>query len=289
MKAETSRLLGLISMMALLITMCTSSDSKGQAPLKTGPIQTQTVSVPLPPDPSKPVDLTLQPEAAQMTMGTETARLVEGTIQYNVQELQPAINISGSKVTITQSPLKGALPQDAINKWNLRLNHTVPINLVVQAEACDGAWNLGGLRLQSLKWEEQASRLMVAFDWPNPDKIESLNFKAVASTLKLTGLANLNFAQMGFEGNAGTYTLDFSGKLRRNANVELKTTASTTTIIVPVGTSVRITLKSQVSTIKTVGAWTTSGATYTTGKEEATDKLSIHADVGTCQLVLDTH
>ncbi len=287
MKTQVSRLVGLVMMVALLITACTSGG--GEAQLKTGPTQTQAINVPLPPDPNKPTDLTLQLGAAEVTVGMGAARLVDGTVQFNVSELQPSVSTSGSKAEIIQPSLKGTVPKDLVNKWNLRFSNAAAVNLVVQAGAYNGTWNLGGLRLQSLKWEEGASSSTIAFGLPNPEKLETFTFKTGASTLKLTGLGNLNFAQMDFQGDAGTYTLDFGGKLKRSANVEVKTAASTMTIVVPVGTSARINVKSKVSNIKTVGSWTTSGATYTTGKEDATDKLTVNVDIGAGQLTLDTH
>jgi hypothetical protein len=206
-----------------------------------------------------------------------------------VQEFQPSVSTSGSKVDIIQTVPNGTLPKGLVNKWNLRFGSTVPMNLSIQAGAYKGTWELGSVRLQSLKWEEGASQSTIAFSQPNPDKMDVFNFKTGASTVKLTGLANLNFAEMVFQGDAGSYTLDFGGKLKRSANAEIKTAASTMTVTVPVGTSARINLKSKVSNIKTVGSWTTSGTTYTTGKEDAADKLTVNIDIGAGQLTLDTH
>ena len=61
------------------------------------------------------------------------------------------------------------------------------------------------------------------------------------------------------------------------------------TIVVPVGTSARITLKNAVSNTKTIGSWSSSGSIYTTGKDDAADKLNITVDMGLGQLTLDTH
>lgn len=287
MKSNTPKLIALTSMVVLLIAACTTG--AGEVQLKTIATQTQTISVPPPADPSKPVDVTLRLGAAEVAVGAYAARLVDGSVQYNVQEFQPSVSTSGSKVDIIQTVPNGTLPKGLVNKWNLRFGSTVPMNLSIQAGAYKGTWELGSVRLQSLKWEEGASQSTIAFSQPNPDKMDVFNFKTGASTVKLTGLANLNFAEMVFQGDAGSYTLDFGGKLKRSANAEIKTAASTMTVTVPVGTSARINLKSKVSNIKTVGSWTTSGTTYTTGKEDAADKLTVNIDIGAGQLTLDTH
>jgi hypothetical protein len=284
------KLIAVITLVTMVAAACTSPG--GSTQLKTGAVQTQTISVPLPPDTSKPVDVTLRLGAAELTAGSGAAKLAEGTVQYNVPEFQPSVSQSGNKVDITQGPtggFQGVLPKDLVNKWNIKLSNSVPLNLVVQAGAYSGSWDLGGLRLQSLKWDEGASKSTITFDQANPDKAETFDFTTGASTVKLTGLANLNFGKMTFQSGLGSYTLDFGGKLKRSADVEIKTGVSNVTIVVPVGTSARITLKSAVSNTKTIGSWNSSGSTYTTGKDDAADKLNIAIDMGLGQLTLDTH
>ena len=288
----TPNKLKLIVVITLVTAVAAACTSPGGSQLKIGAVQTQTISVPMPPDTTKAVDLTLRLGAAELTAGAGAAKLVEGTVQYNVSEFQPSVSQSGNKVEVTQGPtggFQGILPKDLINKWNIKFSNSVPLNLVVQAGAYSGSWDLGGLRLQSLKWDEGASKSTITFDQANPEKMETFDFTTGASTVKLTGLANLNFGKMTFESGLGSYTLDFGGKLKRSADVEIKTGVSNVTIIVPVGTSASITLKSAVSNTKTVGSWSSSGSTYTTGKEDAADKLNITMDMGLGQLTLDTH
>jgi len=288
----TPNKLKLIVVITLVTAVAAACTSPGGSQLKIGAVQTQTISVPMPPDTTKAVDLTLRLGAAELTAGAGAAKLAEGTVQYNVSEFQPSVSQSGNKVEVTQGPtggFQGILPKDLINKWNIKFSNSVPLNLVVQAGAYSGSWDLGGLRLQSLKWDEGASKSTITFDQANPEKMETFDFTTGASTVKLTGLANLNFGKMTFESGLGSYTLDFGGKLKRSADVEIKTGVSNVTIIVPVGTSASITLKSAVSNTKTVGSWSSSGSTYTTGKEDAADKLNITMDMGLGQLTLDTH
>jgi hypothetical protein len=95
---------------------------------------------------------------------------------------------------------------------------------------------------------------------------------------------------MNFQSGVGTYTLDFGGKLKRSASVEIKTGVSNVTVVVPVGTAARVTLKSAVSNTKTVGSWNNVGSIYTAGKyDTAAEKLDISIEMGLGQLTLDTH
>jgi hypothetical protein len=277
----------------LAVLACGLPTSSVQTQYKTGPAQTQAISVPLPADTSKPVDVTLRLAAADVTMATGTAKLVEGNVQYNVAEFQPTVTTTGSKVDIIQGPsggIKGVPPNDMINKWNLRFGSGAPMNLTIQAGAYSGTWSLGGLRLQSLTWEEGASKSTISFNQANLDEMELFSFTTGASTVKLTGLGNLNFAKMNFQSGVGSYTLDFGGKLKRSATADIKTGVSDLTIVVPASTAARVVLKSAVSNTKTVGSWNNVGSTYTAGKyDTASEKLDINVDMGLGQLTLDTH
>lgn len=289
-----SKLFVAVGILALAALACSLPGlPSAQTQLKSGTVQTQAISVPLPADTSKPVEVTLRLGAAEVVWGTGSAKLIEGSVQYNVPEFQPIVNTTGNKVEVTQGPtggIQGALPKDIVNKWNFRFGSGAPMNLNVQAGAYNGTWDLGGLRLQSLTWEEGASKSTIGFDRANLDKMDTFNFTTGASTVKMTGLANLNFAKMNFQSGVGTYTLDFGGRLKRSAAVEIKTGVSSLTVVVPVGTAVRITLKSAVSNTKTVGSWNNVGSTYTTGKyDTAAEKLDVTIDMGLGQLTLDTH
>jgi N-terminal domain of toast_rack, DUF2154 len=280
------KLIAVITLVTLAVA-CTSPS--GQTQLKTVSTQTQAVNVPLPADATKPTDLTIRLGAAEVVMGMGAARLADGTVQYNVSDLQPSVSTSGSKAEINQTVPKGTLPKDMVNKWNLRFSNAVPVNLSILAGTYNGTWELGGLRLQSLKWEEGVSHSKISFSAANPEKLDSFTFKTGASTIEMNNLGNLNFGTMSFQGEAGSYKLNFGGKLKQSATVEIKTAASTLEVVVPVGTTAIINLNSKVSNIKTVGSWTTSGTTYTTGKEDAAAKLTVNIDIGAGQLTLDTH
>jgi N-terminal domain of toast_rack, DUF2154 len=286
-----SKVLVIVGVVLALSVMACGLPS-GAVQLKSGPMQTQTISVPLPADTSKPVDVSLTLGAADVTAGVGAAKLVEGSVQYNVPEYQPVVTSAGNQVEIKQGPsgIKGLPPSDMVNKWSLKFNSSVPMNLTMKGGALNGTWDLGGLHLQSLTWEEGASKTDLSFNAANPEKMSLFAFTTGVSTAKLTGLANLNFARMTFQSGVGNYTLDFGGKLKQSATVEVKSGVSDVTIVVPSGTAARIAVKGGVSNIKTVGSWSASGSTYTAGNYDTAEvKLDITVDMGLGQLTLDTH
>lgn len=292
MNARMIKLSIAIMMVAIMVMACTLPGAGGGTPLKSGPTQTQAISVPLPADTSQPINVILRLAGAEITAGPGTAKLVEGSVQYNVAEYQPTVTTSGSEVNISQGPsggIKGIPPSDMVNKWNLKFGAGAPMNLDIKAGGYEGTWELGGLRLQTLKWEEGASKSTISFSQANPVKMDSFSFVTGASTVKFNKLANLNCAKMTFQSGVGEYTFDFGGNLKQSASVEIKTGLSDVTIIIPTNVAARISLKSAVSDVTTKGAWTTAGTTYTTGKyDTAQVKLDITIDMGLGHLTLDT-
>ncbi len=262
----------------------------GSLEYKTGATQTQSISVPLPADAAKPTDVTLRLAAADVKVGAGAAKLVEGTVQYNVSEFLPTITASGNQVEILQGPsggIQGIPPKDIVNEWDLKFSNSAPLNLTVQAGAYEGTWSLGGLRLQSLTWAEGVSESTISFGQANPEKMDLFSFTTGASKVKFENLANLNFTKMSFQGGVGAYTFDFGGKLQQSTTVDLKTGASEITIVIPKGAAARVSLKGAVANVKTLGAWSSSGTTYTTDTYDAADiKLDINMDMGVGQLIL---
>ncbi len=80
--------------------------------------------------------------------------------------------------------------------------------------------NSAGWPSRSLKITSGASKTDLAFTTPNLTTMGQFHFRTGASTAHLNSLSNANFSLMKFEGGAGSYTLDFSGTLTRDATVE---------------------------------------------------------------------
>lgn len=256
------------------------------AQITPGPLQTVTVSEASAGDAVGQV--TLGVGAGNLKLAAGGDGLVSGTIEYNVAEWKPEIKRDGAAVTIQQNFAKDKLniPTGGglTNKWDLKLG-SGPLELTVNAGAYDGQSDLGGLRLRRLEINDGASTSTVTFDTANPDEMTLLKYATGASTVKLTGLANANFAEMLFDGGAGTYTLDFSGTLKRDARVTVRAGVCTLTIVVPPGTQAEVTKSGAITTVKTEGTWNTSGDTYKLSGSGPLLKISVDMGVGTLNLV----
>ncbi|MBI2474511.1 MAG: hypothetical protein HYV68_02305 [Candidatus Taylorbacteria bacterium] len=66
-----------------------------------------------------------------------------------------------------------------------------------------------------------ASSVKLRFDEPNTSVIEDMSIEAGLSKFTGEGLGNANFNHFKFEGGVGSYTLDFSGKLDHEVDVDV--------------------------------------------------------------------
>ncbi len=252
--------------------------------LVVGPTQTLTIDEPAPPEGSvADVQISLGPGTLQITGGGEG--LAEGTIRYNVEDWRPTVRRTGARLTIDQGDPDVALPpgEDVVNEWSLQLGD-VPMELTVNAGAYSGSVDLSGVPLQQLSVNDGASDSQVRFNSPNPEEMTSLTYNSGASTVTLSGLGNANFSEMTFVGGAGTYTLDFSGELRREASVSIQAGVSTVRIEIPGGTDTVIVFEGALNDVNTLGDWSQDGDTYRHAGSGPTLRISVDMGVGSLTL-----
>jgi len=279
-----------ILILALASLACSVNINLPDWQVVTGPTETENISVPLLPDTQAIPDVTLKFAAGTLSLqpGAEGA-LVAGTATYNVADLKPTVSTENGNILIETGnfDLKGLpkLNQDVINNWELKLGAS-PMRLVINAGAYQGDYELGGLSLERLQIEDGASQVDVSFSTPNLAQMSSLQYSTGASQVSLKGLANANTTDMTFRGGAGEYTLDFSGELRNNMDVNIESGVSSVTIIVPEGVNAQVISDSGFMTVSTSGSWKQNGNTYQlTGSGNT---ITINVKMGAGNLKLDT-
>jgi len=279
-----------ILILALASLACSVNINLPDWQVVTGPTETENINVPLLPDTQAIPDVTLKFAAGTLNLqpGAEGA-LVTGTATYNVADLKPTVSTENGNILIETGnfDLKGLprLNQDVINNWELKLGAS-PMRLVINAGAYQGDYELGGLSLERLQIEDGASQVDVSFSTPNLAQMSSLQYTTGASQVSLKGLANANTTDMTFRGGAGEYTLDFSGELRNNMDVNIESGVSSVTIIVPEGVNAQVISDSGFTTVSTSGSWKQNGNTYQlTGSGNT---ITINVKIGAGSLKLDT-
>ena len=283
-----SRVLALLSLtlLALATLACGITINLPMDEINTGPTQIEEIHVPKPD--AEVADLSLNFAAGKMELrpGAQDA-LVSGTATYNVQDLKPKIKTEGEKIVIETGDLEiEGIPKfgkDVKNDWDFMLSD-MPIRLSIDAGAYQGDLELGGLSLKSLEIDDGAADTRLKFTEPNKVEMETLRYVTGASNIKLSNLANANFASMIFRGGAGNYSLDFSGDLRQDAVVTIEAGMSQVEIIVPEGVSARVIFKGSLANVDASQEWQKSGDTYIMPGSGPT--LTINVDMGAGNLKL---
>ncbi len=220
--------------------------------------------------------LNLNPGAGQ--------RLVEGTVDFNDEQLKPIVSVTGDTVRIEQRPeafrsLHGKIKND----WDLKLGDA-PMAFSLKIGAAKGGIELGGLSLTDLSVSQGATDFDLAFKRPNKMAMSALSFQAGAAKSDLSGLANANTGSMDFSGGAGDLRLDFSGELRQDLRVSVKAAAGNVVIDVPKGVAAHANLSSILSNVKTSGGWTNSGGRYVLQGNGPTISFDLKLSVGQLSL-----
>jgi hypothetical protein len=272
-----------LSMLACSVTINTPSQRFNTSPTKTEEISVEALPA------GEVADLRLEFGAGELTLNPgDQDMLVTGTAKYNVKELKPTIEVNGDEVVISNGDLDvDDMPilKNYKNAWDLSLGKD-PMNLVIEAGAYESDIKLGDLSLHSLRVSDGAAQVDLGFSQPNQVEMDTLRYETGASQVHLTGLANANFSSMIFKGGIGEYVLDFSGDLKRDANVSIEAGLSSVQIIVPEGMAAVVTFNGGLANVDIDSGWEQSGDEYsTTGQGPV---LTINVNLGAGNLELST-
>ena len=271
------KVISAILVLALASMACGFSvDLPGQD--KVGPDVTDSISVADPK--SDETRLSLSFGAGDLKLSPGAKDLVEGIAVYNVEDLKPEVIEDGADVRIKQGNFKALPPFEGMkNEWDLQLGQ-MPMELVIEAGAYEGTYDLGGLSLKSLNVNDGASKVNLSFSAPNLIEMSQFTYTTGASDIRLEGLANANFKTLVFNCGAGDFTLDFSGDLQRDATVSIDSGLSDLTLIIPQGVNAVVTIDSALADIDFDQGWSQNGKVYSQEGEGPTLTVVINIGAG---------
>jgi len=227
---------------------------------KVGPEMKDSITVADPKSSETRLNITFG--AGDLNLSSGAQHLVDGTVVYNVQDLKPEVTNQDGSIEIKQGNYKNIPPFGGVkNTWDLKLGNA-PMDLAVTAGAYTGKFDLGGLALKSLTVKDGAANVELAFSKPNQTEMSLLRYETGASNVKLTGLGNANFNSMIFSSGAGDYTLDFSGKLKRDATVNLSSGLSNLIVVIPADVNANITIEGGLANVSAGSGWKQNGNIY---------------------------
>ena len=252
---------------------------------KAGPTQTLNVNeAPFGPGATTQVKIGMGAGTLKLAGGADA--LVQGTVEYNIDQWKPTITRDGSTLEIKQSTIDNVrIGNDIKNDWDLKLSSTVPLDLSLSAGAYEGNLDFSGLHLRKLEVSDGASKSKLTFNSANPEVLSDFHYKTGASQVELDGLGNANFEQMTFDSGAGNYTLDFSGQLQRDGKVNIHSGVSQITIMIPSGMKTNVHTSGGLNNVETNGTWTTAGSDYSTSGEGPALTIQVDMGVGNLKLI----
>jgi hypothetical protein len=279
-----------IIFIAVVSLACSVTFNLPQTNVKTGPTVTDNINIPPLADSTSTANVTLGFGAGKLNLTTGSAdALVSGTVTYNVTDFKPVITTNSNDITINQGNLKingiPSLNSNVVNTWDLTFG-TSPMNLVINAGAYEGNFELGGLSLHSLAVTDGASKVDLSFSKPNLIEMTTFKYSTGASQVSVKGLGYANVSDVTFSSGAGGYTLDFSGQLQRDMTVTIESGVSSVTIIVPNGVPVSLSSESSLVSVSTTGGWEQLGNTYQLSGSGY--KITIQTKMGAGSLKLET-
>lgn len=254
------KIISAILILALTSLACGFTINLPERP-KVGPEITDSITVADPK--SDETRLTITFGAGKLRLSPGAQDLVDGTATYNVADLKPEIEKNDGDIEIKQGDIKSLPPvNDIKNEWDLKLG-ALPMDLTVKAGAYEGSYELGGLALKSLTVKDGAANVDLSFKEPNPTEMSLLRYETGASNVKLIGLANANFSTLAFSGGAGNYTLDFSGKLQRDAVVTVGAGLGDMSLVIPKDVNAVVTVEGAALNVNHSSGWAQNGQKYT--------------------------
>jgi hypothetical protein len=282
------KLLPVLLVLALSLMACNFSVNLPITNIKTDPMATTEINLPLPADTAQPVDLSLAFGAGTLKIQPGAATLVSGSATYNVADFKPVMTMDGSTARIEQGNwhLQGIPDLTNIkNTWDLSFG-SHPINLTIEAGAYQAEYQFGGLALTNLTVKDGASNVKMDFASPNLAEMSLLKYETGASTVSITGLGNANFSNLTFQSGAGNFTLDFSGAFKRDGSVDIQTGVSDTTLVIPSGIPVQLSVEGGLANVTYDSAWSKNGNLYS--QEGSGPKLTITVTIGAGNLKLSS-
>ncbi len=126
------------------------------------------------------------------------------------------------------------------NIWDITLSTRYEASIEIDIGACDASIDLGGVPLKEVTLDIGAASGVMEFSAPNPIRLEEIDIDAGASSLEIHNLGNANFDYFNFDGGAGSFDLDLTGKYEGESMVSIDIGLGSADITLPEDVPFRI-------------------------------------------------
>jgi hypothetical protein len=152
-------------------------------------------------------------------------KLYEYDLQYNENAFTPEVEFDRrGNTAVLRFRLSGegkSVRRVGKTRLNLRLNPNIPIALRGKTGVGESHIDLGGMKVRELDLRNGVGETRVSMLSPNRITCDRANIENGVGSLKMTGLGNLAFRQLTFQGGVGGSELDFSGDWREQGDIRI--------------------------------------------------------------------
>ena len=131
-------------------------------------------------------------------------------------------------------------PRGAGARLRLNLSSELPMKLNLRTGVGEARLSLSGLKLSRLDLESGVGGTRISAFEPNSVPCDTIRFKNGVGGLDATGLANLNFRNLEFEGGVGGANLDFTGEWKHDADIRVQVGVGGVSLRMPREIGVRV-------------------------------------------------
>jgi hypothetical protein len=172
--------------------------------------------------------------------GNEIAEVAYDEEEADKQKLNVSYDISDGRgtlrITLKESTHfwdKDEEHEEHHRHLDIKLSDALPISFEIELGAGKGDINLTDLQIKEFSISTGASSVIMKCNRPNPIVAEEVSIESGVSKFTATDLGNLNFHNLKFSGGVGSYKLDFNGKFRQSADVQIEVGLGSINIYTP--------------------------------------------------------
>ena len=204
--------------------------------------------------------------------------LYRSTLRYDANVFRPRHDYSSGhlRIGIEGNEVRGRNLESG--SMDLRLSPDVPLDIELGFGAAEADIDLGGLRVRQAEIATGASSTKLTVSQPNLEVCRRLDLKAGAAKLDASRLSNLNCARIQVEGGVGEVTLDFSGTLRNDIDVDVDMGLGSLTLRVPRGAGVRVDKDGLLASFDSQGLIKRGDVYYSEGYDRAARRIHFNID-----------
>ena len=167
------------------------------------------------------------------------------------------------------------------NRLRLALSDSIPLKLQINAGVGDARLSLSGLKISNLDFESGVGEARVSAYEPNSIPCEHIKLKNGVGRLEATGLGNLNFRELEFDGGVGGATLDFTGEWKQNADIRIQVGVGGVNVRIPREIGVKVeSAKNFLSGLHLEGFNKQDSFYYSENYDKAAIRVSIYIATG---------